>query len=129
MKARMARLLEHHHVPAALRQEGGYGRACGTAADYQHLAAGLRHRLLAYSLALIPACLITLAQRGISRPMAAASSAGEPPMTSRPRSSSFLRTSGCARIFTVSRCSRSMIAGGVPAGAMSPNHGTASKPG
>jgi len=56
-----------------------------------------------YSLALIPACLITLAHCGISRSMAAASSAGEPPITSRPRSLSFLRTSGIARIFTVSR--------------------------
>lgn len=82
-----------------------------------------------YSLALIPACLITLAHCGISRSMTAASSAGAPPMTSRPRSLSFLRTSGAARILAVSRCSLSMIAGAVPAGAMSPNHGTASNPG
>src|SRR5260221_10739123 len=83
--------------------------------------------LLVPSVALMPSCLMTPAQRGISRSIALANSAGVPGMTSRPRSFSFLRTSGCARIFTVSRFNRSMIAGGVPAGAIRPNHGTASK--
>ena len=42
----------------------------------------------------MPALLMTPAQRGVSRAIAAANSAGVPPRTSRPRSFIFLRTSG-----------------------------------
>src|ERR1044071_1670837 len=72
---------------------------------------------------LMPACLMTAAQRGISRSIAAVNCAGVPVMTSRPRSVSRLRTSGSAKTRVVSRFRRSTIAAGVPAGALTPKQG------
>lgn len=53
--------------------------------------------------ALMPASLITFAHLGISDLMTAANSAGELPMTSRPRSANLARSSGSASVLTVSR--------------------------
>ena len=55
------------------------------------------------SLALIPASLISFAHCGISALMTAENSEGELPITSEPSSAKRLRTSGSARIRTVSR--------------------------
>ncbi len=59
----------------------------------------------------------------------AAKSSGESATISAPSAPSFSRTSGSARIFTISVFSRFTIAGGVPAGAKTPCHEPTSKPG
>src|SRR5262247_1863757 len=96
--------------------------------DRRWLIAALWNAGLGHS-GLMLANLITDAHCGISRLMVAANSAGVLPIKSRPISSRLLRTSGIASTRNVSRWILSTIADDVPAGAIRPNHGTASKPG
>src|SRR6266403_663556 len=86
-------------------------------------------KAVTHSSALMLAARITLAQRSDSTLMTAANSSGVFATGTKPMASRRSFTSGNATLRTISRCSRSIISFGVPAGTSTPSKVSASWPG